>query len=136
MWCRAWMGAPKAVNIQPPMEALPPLSALCLLAHWWDSSWVQPDWGLRGYLWVEVGADLVKMKPEEEDMSSYLELEGNRFWRGWGAVSFSGPPGMDVKKRRKPATHGDGVSTTRGPQVPELAPPVSRAPWSEGIAPV
>lgn len=53
-------------------------------------------------------------------MLSHLELEGNRFRQGWGAASFSGPPGMDVKKRRKPATHGDGVGTARGPQVPRL----------------
>lgn len=70
-------------------------------------------------------------------MSSHLELEGNRFWRGWGAVSFSGPPGMDVKKRRKPATHGDGVSTARGPQVPRLPHLCPHgAPGPEGIAPV
>lgn len=35
-------------------------------------------------------------------MRAHLELEGDRFRRGWGAAFFSGPSGTEVKKRRKP----------------------------------
>ena len=47
-------------------------------------------------------------------MRPHLEPEGNRFRPGWGAALFSEPPGMDVKKRRKPGIHRGGVSPARG----------------------
>lgn len=39
-------------------------------------------------------------------MGSHLELGGWRFWQGFGEASFLWPPGIDVKKRRKPKNHG------------------------------
>ena len=46
-------------------------------------------------------------------MRPHLELEGNRFRPGWGASFFSEPPGMDVKKRRKPKIQRGQVSPAR-----------------------
>lgn len=54
-------------------------------------------------------------------MQSHLELEGNRFWRGWGAAFSSEPSGMDVKKRRKPKIQRGRVSTARGQGCPASA---------------
>lgn len=72
-------------------------------------------------------------------MRAHLELEGNRFRPGWGAAFFSEPPGMDVKKRRKPETQSGGVSTARGgPLLPgaETALPLpSRSSASRGEDP-
>lgn len=48
-------------------------------------------------------------------MRPHLEPECNRFRPGWGAAFFSEPPGIDVKKRRKPKIQRGGVSTARGP---------------------
>jgi hypothetical protein len=42
-------------------------------------------------------------------VSTYLELGGWRFRQGLGEASFLWPPGMDVKKRRKPKTPQDRV---------------------------
>lgn len=103
------MGAQKPVKIQSrSLEAPSPCTEYTVSRATCQDSFLA--WTGLESVWLFRGSGKhrkwAKRREPAARVRAYLELEGNRFLRGWGGTFSLGPPGMDVKKRRKPEIQG------------------------------